>query len=381
LLLGLTLDPDWAALWRGVVTAAYLAIVALICLYGVHRYHMVLLFCRHVRQLTRPGRRFATLPRVTVQLPLYNEAAVAQRVIDAACALDYPCDRLQVQVLDDSTDGSLEIVERCVEQWRRRGVDIELLHREDRSGYKAGALRAALASATGELIAIFDADFVPRPGFLRRTVHHFTDPSVGMVQTRWAHLNRDDSMLTRGQAIFLDGHFVIEHTARNRSGAWINFNGTAGVWRREAIDAAGGWQHDTLTEDVDLSYRAQLAGYRFVFLPRYTCPAELPPQINAFKTQQHRWAKGSIQTGRKLLPRILRSDQPARVKLDIWRLSRMTSSMLTLRLNQPDCRSGVSASASASSLNDTGMSPAADSSRASDPASGGSPSPRQTWRL
>lgn len=318
MLFGLALDPVWEAALRWVVTAAYLAVVAAICLYGAHRYRMVLLFCRCVRQLTRPKRRFAQLPRVTVQVPLYNEAVVAERIIDAACLLDYPRDRLQVQVLDDSTDASIHTVRARVEQWRERGLDIELLHRDDRTGYKAGALAAAMASATGEFIAIFDADFVPRPGFLRRTIHHFTDAAVGMVQTRWAHLNRDDSLLTRGQAIFLDGHFVIEHTARNRSGAWINFNGTAGVWRREAIEAAGGWQHDTLTEDVDLSYRAQLAGYRFVFLPRYTCPAELPPQINAFKTQQHRWTKGSIQTAMKILPRLLRQRLPLRVKAEAF---------------------------------------------------------------
>ena len=202
--------------------------------------------------------------------------------------------------------------------WVDKGVDIQWLHRENRVGYKAGALAEAMDHATGDFVAIFDADFVPKPSFLRRTIHYFRDPAVGMVQTCWDHLNRDDSLLTRSQAIFLDGHFIIEHTARNRSDRWINFNGTGGVWRRTAIESAGGWHHDTLTEDVDLSYRAQLAGWRFVFLPRVTCPAELPPEINAFKAQQHRWTKGSIQTAKKLLPRLLRSDAPLRVKIEAF---------------------------------------------------------------
>jgi len=314
---------DWLATPVGetvriVVTTAYLLTVGLICLYGLHRYHMVFLFRKHAQKLTRPGKRFESLPRVTVQLPVFNEGTVAKRIIDAAAALDYPRELLQIQVLDDSTDQSTELIRQYVDFWKEQGIDIEMHHRTNREGYKAGALADALKYATGEFVAIFDADFVPRPGFLRRTVHHFTDPSVGMVQTRWAHLNRNESMLTRGQAIFLDGHFMIEHTARNRSGAWINFNGTAGIWRRSAIEDAGGWQHDTLTEDVDLSYRAQLAGYRFVFLPRYTCPAELPPQINAFKSQQHRWTKGSIQTAIKLLPSLLRASIPWRVKTEAF---------------------------------------------------------------
>ncbi|MFW6058751.1 MAG: cellulose synthase family protein [Phycisphaeraceae bacterium] len=301
---------------RWPLTAAYLGLLALIGVYGLHRYWLVYLFNRHRRRIHRPAQRYRALPRVTVQLPMFNEGAVAERVIDAACQLDYPRDRLQVQVLDDSTDESAAIAERRAAYWAQRGVDVQYLHRTDRTGYKAGALQDALAQASGELIAIFDADFVPPPRFLRRVVHYFTDPAVGMVQTRWAHLNRDDSWLTRGQAIFLDGHFVVEHTARQRSGAWMNFNGTAGVWRREAIESAGGWQHDTLTEDVDLSYRAQMVGWKFLFLPRLTCPAELPPEINGFKSQQHRWTKGSIQTAMKLLPTVLRSDAPWRVKIE-----------------------------------------------------------------
>ena len=318
------------SLWGIALMVVYIVLLGLIAMYGVHRYWLVHLFRKHRRDAPRAARRFTTdeLPRVTVQLPMYNEAAVTRRIIDAACRLEYPRDLLQVQVLDDSTDGSDRLAAERVEHWRASGIDIELVHRTDRTGYKAGALDEALASASGELIAIFDADFIPPPTFLKRTVHHFSDPGIGMVQARWSHLNREDSLLTRAQAIFLDGHFVVEHTARNRGDAWINFNGTAGVWRRAAIDAAGGWQHDTLTEDVDLSYRAQLAGWRFRFLTRVTCPAELPPEMNAFKSQQHRWTKGSIQTALKLLPTVFRSPAPLRVKVEAF--FHLTSPMVYL---------------------------------------------------
>lgn len=313
---------------RWVVSAAYLGVLMLVSIYGLHRYWLVWLYYRHKKFLARPDRLSKPWPKVTVQLPMYNEPRVARRVIDAACALDYPKDRLQIQVLDDSTDQCAQIARHRVGYWRRRGVDIEVHHRAHRQGYKAGALADGLRTAQGELIAIFDADFVPKPNFLKRTIRYFADPSVGMVQTCWDHLNREDSLLTRSQAIFLDGHFLIEHTARNRSGRWINFNGTGGVWRREAIESAGGWQHDTLTEDVDLSYRAQLAGWKFVFLPRVACPAELPPEINAFKAQQHRWTKGSIQTARKLLPTLLRASVPLRVKVEAF--FHLTSPMVYL---------------------------------------------------
>ncbi|MEM6854001.1 MAG: glycosyltransferase [Planctomycetota bacterium] len=325
------LDLDLTALLtplRWPLTIAYVLLITLIGTYGLHRYWLVFLFNRHRKHVARPAERFDELPRVTVQLPMFNEGFVAQRIIDAACKIDYPADRLQIQVLDDSTDHSKQICADRVAYWRAKGVDIEFRHRVDRTGYKAGALQEAMATATGELVAIFDADFIPPANFLKRTVHHFTDPTVGMVQTRWAHLNRDDSLLTRGQAIFLDGHFVVEHTARNRSGAWINFNGTAGLWRTTAIDEAGGWQHDTLTEDVDLSYRAQLKGWRFLFLPQVTCPAELPPEINAFKSQQHRWTKGSIQTAKKLLPTLIKAPVPFKVKLEAF--FHLTSPMVYL---------------------------------------------------
>src|SRR5947199_9951442 len=255
---------------------------------------------------------------VTVQLPLYSEMYVAERLIDAVCRLDYPAGRLEIQVLDDSTDETTEIVERIVAGYRAEGVDIRLLHRTDRTGFKAGALEAGLKVARGEFIAIFDADFMPTPDFLLRLMPHFAGSKVGMVQARWGHINQDYSLLTKIQSILLDGHFVLEHGGRNRSGRFFNVDGTAGIWRRVAIDDAGGWQHDTLTEDLDLSYRAQLRGWRFVFVSGVIAPAEVPVEMNGFKSQQHRWAKGSIQTCRKLLPTILRSDLPLGVKAEAF---------------------------------------------------------------
>jgi len=301
---------------RWPLTTVYLAVLALLCTFGVHRYWLTWTYYRTRRRIVRPAERFADLPRVTFQLPLYNEPFVAERVIASACSVDYPRDRLQVQVLDDSTGDDAAAVAACVRRFREQGIDIQRIHRADRTGYKAGALQNGLPAATGELIAVFDADFVIPRRFLRRTVHHFTASDVGCVQACWDHLNRDDSALTRSQAIFLDGHFLIEHAARNRSGRWMNFNGTAGLWRRAAIENAGGWQADTLTEDVDLSYRAQLAGWRFIYLPRLQCPAELPPDTRGFKSQQRRWAKGSIQVGRKLIGRIARSPAPLAVKAE-----------------------------------------------------------------
>src|SRR5512136_2401057 len=300
------------------VFVAYSLLLLVLSFYGSHRIRMAHLHYRHKYRLPTPAGRFAELPRVTVQLPMFNELCVAERVIDSACALEYPREKLEIQVLDDSTDETQGIARAAVERWKARGVDIVYVHRVNRQGFKAGALEHGLRTATGEFVAVFDADFVPPPGFLRRTVHFFTDPEVGMVQVRWEHLNRGFSTLTQVQSILLDAHFVIEHTARNRSGRFFNFNGTAGIWRRETIGAAGGWQHDTLTEDLDLSYRAQLAGWKFVFLPEVTAPAEIPVEMSAFKSQQHRWAKGSIQTAMKLLPRIWRSDLPREVKKEAF---------------------------------------------------------------
>lgn len=302
------------------ILGTYFLMLGLLAFYGAHRYLMVYLYKRYGARDPDPAMIFedVALPRVTVQLPLFNEKYVCERLIDAVCAIDYPADRLQIQVLDDSTDDTADLARRAVAMWRERGVDIEFIHRIDRTGYKAGALAAGLLTASGELVAVFDADFLPQPDFLRRTVHFFSNERVGMVQARWEHLNREYSLLTRAQAVLLDGHFVIEHTARNRSGRFFNFNGTAGVWRRSTIEDAGGWDHDTLTEDLDLSYRAQLKGWEFVFLRDLAVPSELPVEMSALKSQQHRWAKGSIQTARKLLPTILRSEQPFKIKMEAF---------------------------------------------------------------
>ncbi len=303
-------------LWGNAALTAYSVVLAALCVFGLHRYFLVLTYFRVRRQRPIPLSRYSELPRVTVQLPMYNERYVARRIIEQACRIDYPRDRLQIQVLDDSTDQTAEIARQTVERLRAAGHDIVYIHRSDRTGYKAGALANGLNSATGEFIAIFDADFLPPEQVLRETVHFFTDQKVGMVQCRWDHLNRGSSLLTHAQAILLDGHFLIEHTARNRSGRFMSFNGTAGIWRRSAIQDAGGWQHDTLTEDLDLSYRAQLQGWRFVFLPDLTAPAELPPEMNAFKAQQHRWTKGGAQTCVKLLRDVFRRGPDWRVKLE-----------------------------------------------------------------
>ena len=300
------------------ILASYFFILIILAVYGWHRYYLVYVYMKHKDRVPTAAGHFYNLPVVTVQLPIYNEMYVVDRLIDAVCEFDYPRDRFEVQVLDDSIDETQSVAQLAVRRAALRGVDIKYLHRADRSGYKAGALEAGMREARGEFIAIFDADFIPAPDFLQRTIHHFTDPKVGMVQARWGHINQDYSLLTRIQSILLDGHFVLEHGGRNRAQHFFNFNGTAGIWRREAIDDAGGWQHDTLTEDLDLSYRAQLRGWKFHFLPDVISPAEVPVEMNAFKSQQHRWAKGSIQTCMKLLPRILSSNQPLGVKAEAF---------------------------------------------------------------
>ncbi len=300
------------------VVGAYFAILAILSFYGLHRYIMVFLFHKYQKRNIAPKSRFEELPRVTVQIPAYNEMYVIERVIDAVCAFDYPADRLDIQVLDDSTDETQKIARNAVERWRGLGVDIDYIHREDRTGFKAGALENGLRTAKGEFVAIFDVDFVPEPDFLQKSIHYFTDPQVGMVQGRWEHLNRDYSFLTKTQAIFLDGHFMLESFTRFLSGRFFNFNGTAGILRRKTIEEAGGWEHDTLTEDLDLSYRAQMKGWKFVFLPELSVPAELPVEINSFKSQQCRWAKGAMQTCKKVLIRILKGDFEAGEKLESW---------------------------------------------------------------
>ncbi|MCP4816486.1 MAG: glycosyltransferase, partial [Planctomycetaceae bacterium] len=240
-------------------------------------------------------RKFDDLPLVTVQLPVFNEMHVVERLLTSVSKLDYPREKLQIQLLDDSTDETTEIARMEIEKLQERGFDAELIHRDDRTGFKAGALENGLDTAKGEYVFILDADFVPNPDVLRKTIHYFTDDEIGLIQTRWGHLNRNYNLLTRVQAMFLDGHLELEQTARNRSGRFFTFNGTGGIWRKKCITDAGGWEHDTLTEDMDLSYRAQLRNWRFIFLNEVETPAELPVDMDGFKSQQHRWTKGSIQ--------------------------------------------------------------------------------------
>ena len=296
----------------------YFAILCILSIYGIHRFVMATLYRIYRKDIPHPDAKFSDLPRVTIQLPMFNERYVIERLIDAVCEIRYPREKLQIQVLDDSIDETQKIAADAVARKREQGFDIVYIHRDDRTGFKAGALEAGLKTATGEFVAVFDADFVPQPDFLERTIHFFTNEKVGMVQVRWEHLNREYSLLTRVQSILLDGHFVIEHTARNRSGRFFNFNGTAGIWRKSTIADAGGWQHDTITEDLDLSYRAQSKGWQFIYVNESTTPAEVPVEMVAFKTQQHRWAKGSIQVAKKVLPKLLKSRLPFKVKLEAW---------------------------------------------------------------
>jgi len=298
------------------VIALYLVVLAILGIYGFHRGHLLYLYWRHRKDTSLPPERFAELPRVTVQLPMYNEMYVAERLLDGVANIDYPKDKLEIQVLDDSTDETVEIARKKTEELQARGFDATYLHRTNRHGFKAGALEAGLKHAKGDYVLVFDADFVPTKNIVHDLIHFFTNPRVGMVQARWGHLNRDYSLLTRVQSMMLDGHFVIEHIARNRSGRFFNFNGTAGIWRRSAIIDAGGWQHDTLTEDMDLSFRAQLRGWEFVYVPTAIAPAEIPCEMNSFKGQQFRWAKGSAQTARKLIREVLRADIPLKVKIE-----------------------------------------------------------------
>lgn len=294
----------------------YLVVLSFTALLGVHRLSLLWRYFRFRSETLQPQSCFRELPKVCIQLPVYNEGGVVERLIKHVCKLRYPQDLLEIQVLDDSTDGSSAQIAELVEEFQQQGFLIVHLQRQNRHGYKAGALSAGLGQTDAEFVAVFDADFAPAPNFLERTVDFFSDPDVGMVQVRWGHLNRFHSGLTRAQALLLDGHFLIEHTARNRSGCFFNFNGTAGIWRKSTIEKAGGWQGDTLTEDLDLSYRAQMAGARFVYLVDNTVPAELPEDIDAFKSQQHRWTKGSVQVFRKLIFPMLRAPLPWSVKLE-----------------------------------------------------------------
>ena len=297
--------------------SVYFSVLIILAVYSIHRYYLVYLYYKNKNNKPVPEKLFSRLPKITVQLPVYNELYVVDRLIDAVCAVDYPRDLLDIQVLDDSEDETTDRIADKVAEMKKEGFNIGHFKRDSREGYKAGALDYGLRFAQGEYIAIFDADFVPTKEILQKTIHYFTDEKIGMVQVRWGHINRNYSLLTQIQSIFLDGHLMIEHTARNRSGRFFNFNGTAGLWRKQAIIDAGGWQADTLTEDLDLSYRSQLAGWKFVYLPDLVTPAEVPIDLKSFKAQQYRWAKGAIQTAKKLLPVIWKDSKlPLKVKVE-----------------------------------------------------------------
>jgi cellulose synthase/poly-beta-1,6-N-acetylglucosamine synthase-like glycosyltransferase len=300
---------------RELFISFYFFLLFIVAFYGIQVYWLVYLYLRHRnRPHLRPKDNLAR-PMITVQLPVYNEKAVVARLIQAVARFDWPTDKLEIQVLDDSDDVTSSLIEKEVVRLRHEGIRVYHIRRSNRDGFKAGALENGLATAQGDFIAVFDADNLPYPDFLKQLMPYLSDSSVGLVQARWSFLNRDESLLCRAQALFLDAHFHIEQMARSRGDLPMNFNGTAGIWRRVAIDKAGGWQFDTLTEDLDLSYRAQLAGYRFLFIDDVEVPTELPSSIRAFKTQQYRWARGAVETGLKLLPSIWRSLMPLRSKV------------------------------------------------------------------
>ncbi|MBM3796759.1 MAG: glycosyltransferase [Acidobacteria bacterium] len=301
----------------------YFTLLLILAFYGTHRYEVIWAYLksRRTRKADAPNvapKQWEQLPRVTIQLPLYNERLVVERLLENAVKIDYPRELLDIQVLDDSTDDTHPCTEALCAEYKAAGYPVEYIHRTDRYGYKAGALENGLKFCKGEFVAVFDADFVIPADFLMKTVHHFTDPTVGVVQGRWTYLNRYYNLLTEVQGMLLDGHFILEHNGRYRSGLFFNFNGTAGILRKSMIEDAGGWEHDTLTEDSDLSYRAQIKGWRFVYCPEVECPSELPFDMHGFQVQQARWAKGLTQVAIKLLRRILKTDLHWRVKLEAF---------------------------------------------------------------
>jgi cellulose synthase/poly-beta-1,6-N-acetylglucosamine synthase-like glycosyltransferase len=300
----------------------YFLVLFVLAMYGLHRYWLVYDYFMYSKNVPPPPHPVTNWPRVTIQLPIFNERYVIERLVEAVSRFDYPPELLDVQVLDDSTDETRDVARACVERHAAQGMPIVYIHRTHREGYKAGALENGLKTAKGEFIAIFDADFIPESDFLRRTIPYFLNPDggkkIGMVQARWTYLNSNYSLLTNVETILLDGHFVVEHGGRSRRGTFFNFNGTAGAWRRKAIEDAGGWEHDTLTEDTDLSYRAQLKGWKFLYLPQIECASELPVEMNGFKAQQARWAKGLMQTAKKILPKVFKADVPWHVKAEAF---------------------------------------------------------------
>ncbi|MEY3312305.1 MAG: hypothetical protein RL348_1654, partial [Bacteroidota bacterium] len=300
------------------VTLLIIYFVSLSILFAFGLHGLVMIYFYHKTRAYNPPTLLAQTewPQVTIQLPVFNEVYVVERLVKAVCEMEYPIDKLEIQLLDDSTDETVEVSRRIVSEYSSKGFDIKHIHRIDRSGFKAGALKSGLETAKGEYVGIFDADFVPNTDFLQKTIPHFQNAEIGMVQTRWEHLNEDYSYLTRAQALALDGHFVIEQQVRNKAGFFINFNGTAGIWRKSCIEDAGNWHADTLAEDLDLSYRAQLRGWKFMFLNDVTSPAELPADINGLKTQQFRWTKGAVETAIKLLPMVWKSSLPLKIKAE-----------------------------------------------------------------
>lgn len=297
------------------ILSVYLFALTILLIFSSHGFIMLYYHRKFRNRVFRESENTEYDKKVTIQLPLYNEMYVAERLIEAVCRIEYPKALLQIQVLDDSNDETSEIVAEIVKTKKAENFNIEHIRREKRSGFKAGALKAGLESAEGEFIAVFDADFIPNSDFLKQTLKYFSGSEIGMVQSRWEHLNENFSILTKVQALALNGHFVIEQTVRNKAGFFMNFNGTGGIWRRECILDAGNWEPDTLTEDLDLSYRAQLKGWKFVYLRDITTPAELPAEMNALKAQQFRWTKGAIETAKKILPAVWKSNFDLRIKL------------------------------------------------------------------
>lgn len=298
------------------IIAVHFFLLVILCLFGLHRFSMVLRWFKYRNYKPATPKRYNELPQVTVQIPLYNERLVAKRIVDSIVLLDYPVDRLQIQIVDDSNDDTSELIAERVKHYQQQGINIDHVQRTNRQGFKAGALKEAMSSASGEFIAIFDADFIPNPNTLLKSIHYFTQPNVAMVQLRWEHLNRRSSLLTKTQAIMLDAHFALEQQIRCASEMLFNFNGTAGIWRTSAIIDAGHWSADTLTEDLDLSYRAQIAGWKMLYLNDVTCPGELPADMNAFKTQQYRWAKGGVQVMMKMLKTVWKTKLPFSKKVE-----------------------------------------------------------------
>jgi cellulose synthase/poly-beta-1,6-N-acetylglucosamine synthase-like glycosyltransferase len=298
-----------------IVLVSYFIALSILFIFGLHGFLLLYYHRKYKDNITEPKSELEETPLVTIQLPLFNEYYVVERLINSVCEIDYPKGKMEIQVLDDSTDETVDLVEKIVNVKKASGFNIEHIRRKTREGFKAGALKEGLKTAKGDFVAIFDADFIPKESFLKNTLKFFANNKIGMVQTRWEHLNGNYSLLTRAQALALDGHFVIEQTVRNKAGFFINFNGTGGVWRKCCIEDAGNWHADTLTEDLDLSFRAQLNGWKFIFLKDYTSPAELPSEINALKSQQFRWTKGAIETAKKVLPLVWKSTVPLRIKL------------------------------------------------------------------